>query len=171
MSKDISHRKSEDIESWVPCCLDRLPIDDIDAKIISILMKNSRTSNVDIAEKVGISEGTVRHRIDQLWAKNLIRGFITLINCDDAESCIKAFIRLKVDEARLKDITDDLKGYKRVVSLYRVNDEFNLLCEGMFRSVIELQEFIDNHLHTDGILDSKVQMVTGSYKKCLWTGL
>ncbi|MFC1786560.1 Lrp/AsnC family transcriptional regulator [Halobacteriota archaeon] len=171
MGKNISHRKNEDIEYWEPCCLDRLPIDDADTKIIKILMKNSRTSNVDIAKKVGISEGTVRHRIDQLKAKNIIRGFITLIDCEESDNCVKVFIRLKVDEARLKDVTDALKGHERVVALYRVNNEFNLLCECMFRSVIELQEFIDSRLHTDDILDSTVQMVTRSYKKCLWTGL
>jgi len=174
MSEEISPSKSKSVESWARCCLDLLdllPIDDIDRKIITTLMRNSRASNVDIAKEVGISEGTVRRRIAQLAEKKLIRRFVPIINCDAIENCIKAFIRLKVDGVRLKDVADVLKGHKRVVSLYRVNDEFNLLCEGMFRSVIELQEFIDEQLHTDGILDSNVQMVIGSYKKCLWTGL
>jgi len=41
----------------------------------------------------------------------------------------------------------------------------------MFRSVIELQDFIDKYLMIDGITDSDVKMVIGSYKKCLWTGI
>ena len=49
---------------------------DLDQKnldIIKILEKNARTSNVEIAKKINISEGAVRRRINLLIKENFIR--------------------------------------------------------------------------------------------------
>ena len=50
-------------------------LDDIDNKILGILRQNSRTSNSDIADKIGLTEGTVRNRIKRLIETNVIKKF------------------------------------------------------------------------------------------------
>ena len=152
--------------------LETLAVDDIDLKIIQILSENARMSNVDIANKIGVSEGTVRRRIAEMAKNNVIEGFILLLNCEEAEKCVKAFISMEIADSNLQSVADELlKDPERIIALYRTNTRFNLLCEVMFRSVIELQEFIDRYRKIDGIVDSDVKMVIGSYKKCLWTGI
>ncbi len=152
--------------------LETLAVDDMDLKIIRILSENARMSNVDIANKIGVSEGTVRRRIAEMAKNNVIEGFILLLDCNEAEKCVKAFISMEISDSNLQSVTDEiLKDHERVIALYRTNTRFNLLCEVMFRSVIELQEFIDRCCKIDGIVDSEVKMVIGSYKKCLWTGI
>ena len=152
--------------------LETLAVDDIDMKIIHILSENARMSNVDIANKIGVSEGTVRRRIAEMAKNNVIEGFILLLNCEEAEKCVKAFISMEIADPNLQGVADELlKEHERIIALYRTNTRFNLLCEVMFRSVIELQEFIDRCHKIEGIRDSEVKMVIGSYKKCLWTGI
>jgi len=152
--------------------LETLAVDDIDMKIIQILSENARVSNVDIANKIGVSEGTVRRRIAEMAKNNVIEGFILLLNCEEAEKCVKAFISMEIADSNLQGVADELlKDYERIIALYRTNTRFNLLCEVMFRSVIELQEFIDRCHKIEGVVDSDVKMVIGSYKKCLLTGI
>jgi len=56
-------------------------MDDIDKTIIKILTKDSRTPNTEIAQKVNLSEGSVRARIDKLISSGAIKNFtITLSN-------------------------------------------------------------------------------------------
>ncbi len=50
-------------------------MDSIDNKILELLRQNSRTSNSDIAEKIGLTEGTVRNRIKRLVKTNVIKKF------------------------------------------------------------------------------------------------
>jgi len=152
--------------------LETLAVDDIDMKIIHILSENARMSNVDIASKIGVSEGTVRRRIAEMAKNGTIEGFILLLNCKEAEKCVKAFISMEIVDSNLQGVADELlKDHDRIIALYRTNTRFNLLCEVLFRSVIELQDFIDKCSKIEGIIDLNMQMVIGSYKKCLWTGI
>ncbi|MEA1909045.1 MAG: Lrp/AsnC family transcriptional regulator, partial [Euryarchaeota archaeon] len=124
--------------------LETLAVDDIDMKIIRILSDNARMSNVDIANKIGVSEGTVRRRIAEMAKNEVIEGFVLLLDCKEAEKCVKAFISMEINDSNLQGVADELlKDHERIIALYRTNTRFNLLCEVMFRSIIELQEFID----------------------------
>ena len=106
-------------------------------------------------------------------AKNgTIEGFILLLDCKEVEKCVKAFISMEIADSNLQGVADELlKDHERIIALYRTNTRFNLLCEVMFRSVIELQEFIDRCRKIEGVVDSDVKMVIGSHKKCLWIGI
>jgi DNA-binding Lrp family transcriptional regulator len=52
-----------------------MKLDDIDDKILSMLKSNSRTTNVEIAKSVGLTEGAVRNRIDHLVKNKTISRF------------------------------------------------------------------------------------------------
>lgn len=149
--------------------LSTLPVDDVDTKIIRMLTDDARVSNVDIARAIGVSEGTVRRRIEHLIEKDIIQGFVAVTKISD--SCIKVFIHLEVDETKLLEIADKLRAHDSVVALYRLNGDYNMLCEAIFPSVMQMQTFIDTCTKIEGILKSHVQLVTGSYKRCFWTGI
>lgn len=55
-------------------------LNDTDRKLIKILDKNSRTSNVVIAKKLSMSKQLVAYRIDRLVKEGLIEKFHTIIN-------------------------------------------------------------------------------------------
>ena len=167
--------ENDEIQCWrkETCAglLDTLPVDDLDMKVINLLSKNARMSNVDIASEIGVSEGTVRRRINEMAKKGIIEGFILLLDCKEAQKCVKVFVSLEVDDIHIQNVVEQIKSHDQIIAMYRTNSRFNVLCEAMFRSVIELQDFIDKYLMIDGITDSDVKMVIGSYKKCLWTGI
>ena len=50
-------------------------INGIDAEIMKILQKNARTSNAEIARKVGLAPSAVFERIRKLEEKGIIRGY------------------------------------------------------------------------------------------------
>jgi Lrp/AsnC family transcriptional regulator, regulator for asnA, asnC and gidA len=47
--------------------------DELAAKIITILRPDGRRSNVEIARRLGVAEGTVRKRIDRLVREQIIQ--------------------------------------------------------------------------------------------------
>lgn len=60
--------------------LNRKAIDQIDAKILKILLKESRTSFTKIAENCEISVGAVIKRYKRLWKEGIINGEIMQVN-------------------------------------------------------------------------------------------
>jgi Lrp/AsnC family transcriptional regulator for asnA, asnC and gidA len=55
-------------------------IDEIDAKILTMLLVESRTSFTDIANECKITVGAVRMRYKRLWKEGVINGEVTLVN-------------------------------------------------------------------------------------------
>ena len=55
-------------------------LDELDQKIIQLLIENSRISYSDIGEKTGISSVAVKARIQALEKKGVIEEYTTIIN-------------------------------------------------------------------------------------------
>lgn len=64
---------------------ERTQLDEVDRVILQVLQRDARYSTaVDLAENVGASDGTVRNRIEALQDRNIIEGFVPVINYAEA---------------------------------------------------------------------------------------
>lgn len=64
---------------------DHTPLDEIDRAILQILQRDARNATaVDISEPLGVSDGTVRNRIENLEEQGVIEGYTPLINYEKA---------------------------------------------------------------------------------------
>ena len=55
-------------------------LDELDQKIVGLLIENARISYSDIGQKVGISRVAVKARIQALEQKGVIEEYTTVIN-------------------------------------------------------------------------------------------
>ncbi len=148
-----------------------LPVDDTDMQILCYLRENARATNAEIAKKIGVSEATIRRRIKELEKKGIITGFSALINCPALENSIKGFIQIKVGPNEVDKVAEALRTHPRVVTLYRVLGEYDLICEALFMSMKEMQDFMDNEMKAKGIESSVTYVVAKAYKSCPWIGV
>ncbi len=159
------------IDRWKSFDKNLLPVDDLDLSILCALRENARISNLELAKLLGVSEATVRRRIKMLEDKGIISGYSALINCYAIENSIKAFVYLKVDKRYIDKIAEELMGENRLITLYRILGDYDLLCECLFLSMRELQEFEDKKLKRNEILSTVTHVVSKAYKKCEWVGI
>lgn len=148
-----------------------LPVDDVDLKIICALRQDARITNAEIAKSIGVSEATVRRRIKDLRKKGIITGFSALINCPALENSVKAFIHIKVGPHSVDRVAEKLKDHPRVITLYRILGEYDLICEALFMSMKEMQDFMDKQMRSDGIESSVTYVAAKAYKSCPWIGV
>ncbi len=148
-----------------------LPVDDTDMQILCALRENARATNAEIAKRIGVSEATIRRRIKELERKGIITGFSALINCPALENSIKGFIHIKVGPNDVDKVAEVLKDHPRVITLYRVLGEYDLMCEALFMSMKEMQDFMDTQMKADGIESSVTYVVAKAYKSCPWIGV
>jgi len=158
-------------ERWKGLDLKLLPIDSTDIRILCELLDNARMSNSEIAQKLNITEATVRRRIKNLVEKGIIMKFSIHINYKLIENTVKAYIQVKVATEQLDNVVARVVDHNRVVAVYRVTGEYDLLVVTLFVGMTELQEFIDSYLKIEGVKETQTQIVMSALKGVPWTGI
>jgi len=158
-------------ERWKGLDLKMLPIDRTDILILCELRENARMSNSEVAKKLNVTEATVRRRIKNLIEKGIILRFSIHIDYRLIENTVKAYIHVKTVTDKLDMVVRHLTDHNRVVAVYRVTGEYDLLVVALFVGMTELQEFIDTFLKTDGIKETDTQIVMSAHKGVPWTGI
>lgn len=89
---------------------------DLDQKnldIIKMLEKNARTSNVEIARKLNISEGAVRRRINLLIEENFIK-LVGITNPLKMGFNTEALVGIKVDTDQIPNVAENLNSIEQI---------------------------------------------------------
>lgn len=146
-------------------------LDILDMKIIKALQTDGRKPIVKLAREVGANEATIRRRIDKLSREGIIERFTVVLNYQKLGRVIKAFIGLRVQPAKLREIVDHLSKNPDIQVLYRTSGDTDIFAEVIFEKMEDLNEFLEEELRLEGILGTIVTIVIGPYKRCPWTGL
>ncbi len=120
-------------------------LDSLDRQMIGLLQRDGRASNVDIARRLGVSEATVRKRLDRLISERVVR--ITAVP-DAAKVGLSTitFINLDVNLAQLDHITTRLSQLPEVRAIHYTSGESDLILEAWFPSGDELLHFLTRQI-------------------------
>ena len=132
-----------------------MKIDDIDNKIISLLKQNARISNTAVAKEIGLTEGAVRHRIDQLIKQGAISKFTIEISSGNSFFAI-VMLKAKHD---VKKMMKDIATAKIGKTAYEISGDFDgcLVIEAEKMDDIDGQ--IDQLRQIKSVSDTKTHMV------------
>ena len=120
-------------------------LDSVDRQIVCLLQRDGRTSNVEIARRIGVSEATVRKRLDRLVSESVIR-IAALPDPARVGLDIVTFIILDVDLSYLDRIAGQLGRCPQVRAIYYTTGEHDLVVEAWFHSSQELLSFLTQEL-------------------------
>ena len=148
-----------------------MSLDILDMRIVKCLSDDARRTYRSIAEEAGVSEATVKNRIDRLVAAGVIKKFTIVMDYHKLGRAIKSFIGLRVQPAKLHEIVSEIEINPDVHVLYRTSGDVDLLLEVIFEKMEDLNKFLETKLALEGILGTVVTIVIGPYKRCPWTGL
>ncbi|UCD64000.1 MAG: Lrp/AsnC family transcriptional regulator [Candidatus Zixiibacteriota bacterium] len=73
-------------------------IDDVDRKILSILQKNARDSNANIARELGLAPSAIHERVKKLEQKGIIKGYHARLDAPKLGFCVTAFVFVRSDD-------------------------------------------------------------------------
>lgn len=120
-------------------------IDETDAKIIWLLQEDGRRSNVDIARNVGVSEATVRKRLDRLLSEGIIQvvGMVAPAQVGLPKEII---IFLQVELAQLDEVATKVSQMPETRSLRYTTGEYDMVLEAFFPSDEALFQFLTQRL-------------------------
>jgi DNA-binding Lrp family transcriptional regulator len=119
-------------------------IDEIDAKILKMLLVESRTSFTDIAHECVITVGAVRMRYKRLWKEGIINGEVTLVNphCLGYRHIID--LGFVTDNGYEKDIATYLESKPYVSEVITHFGKYNFYGKVALRDLNKLSEIIED---------------------------
>ena len=86
-------------------------IDTINSQILSVLEKDGRISNIDLAAKVGLSASACLRRVQNLEHKGIIKGYRAVID----RSVIGGSITIFVTVGLSGQLTKDARAFERAM--------------------------------------------------------
>jgi Lrp/AsnC family transcriptional regulator for asnA, asnC and gidA len=140
-------------------------IDRIDCEMIWLLQKDGRLSNTEIAKKIGISEATVRARLNRLIEEEYIQ-IVAVSNPIKLGFDIVGIIRIYADVKKMEHIIKELRKLKALWFIVHTTGGTGIDAEFVTRSLDELNELIfENIYKIDGILRTETSLITRYIKR------
>jgi Lrp/AsnC family transcriptional regulator for asnA, asnC and gidA len=129
-----------------------LEIDNIDLKILSLLMENADMPYTDIAKKVFVSGGTVHVRMKKLEQMGIVKGASLSIDYSKLGYDITAFLGIYLEKSSYYDqAAKDLINIPEVVNVHYTTGNYSMFVKIVCKDT--------NHLRQ--VLHDKIQKVTG----------
>ena len=139
-------------------------IDEIDLKILTLLMEDCRLSYNKIAEKLGISVATVSARVRKLENLGIIDQYSIKINCKRLGFEGSAFILLKI-KGDVEEIVNKLNDLPEVKCIYRITGTFDLLVCVTCIDIDSLTHLLDYIGKLPNVVDSEKIVILDIYKE------
>ena len=133
-------------------------IDGIDCGIIKLLQKDGRIANTEIAKKIGISEATVRSRLDRLVKEGYIQ-IVAVSNPMKLGFKIVGNIRIYIEIKKMDTIVRKLKKLKPLWFVVQSTGGTGIETEFVVRDMDELNDLIfENINRIDGVIRTETAL-------------
>ncbi|TDD65199.1 Lrp/AsnC family transcriptional regulator [Jiangella aurantiaca] len=103
-------------------------MEDIDRKIVALLMRDGRMSYTDLGKSTGLSTSAVHQRVRRLEERGVIRGYAAVVDHEAVGLPLTAFISIKpIDPSQPDDSPDRLAGIPEIEACYSVAGDENYI--------------------------------------------
>ena len=117
-------------------------MDEVDQKIVQLLIKNARMSYSDIGQQVGISRVAVKSRIKALEEKGVIEEYTAIINPQKISGAVSCYFEIELSPEHFEAAVNILRENPIITQIYRVTGR----CRLHVHAVASSNEEMDNLL-------------------------
>lgn len=115
-------------------------------RILSVLEEDAQASYGEIAERANVSKPTVRKYIEKLEQEGVIVGYSADVDPKKLSSQSIALVGIDVESERYVEVTQALKQFDSIESLYTSSGDHTLMAEMRARDGDELGTIINEEI-------------------------
>ena len=139
-------------------------MDATDQQLLSLLRKDARASIATLAQKLGVSRGTVTNRITRLEDAGVIVGYTVRLRPDAQPDEIHAWMSIAVEGNETRAVIASLLGEPGVASLHDTNGRWDLLAELRAANLSELSQVLERIRLVRGISSTETSIHLQTYR-------
>jgi Lrp/AsnC family transcriptional regulator for asnA, asnC and gidA len=141
-----------------------ITLDDLDRSILRLLREDGRRSNAAIARAVGVSQPTVRQRLDRIVQSGA--AYVTVrVNPAVIGFPVDAVINVKVLGRNVREVGEQIAALENVAYVGYLSGAYDIQVEAFLRSNDHLFQFLTEELTPiDGVASVETSMVMRTEK-------
>jgi Lrp/AsnC family transcriptional regulator, regulator for asnA, asnC and gidA len=141
-----------------------ITLDEIDRSILRLLRDDGRRSNADIARAVGVSQPTVRQRLERIISSGA--AYVTVrVNPAAIGFPLDAVINLKVSGRNVREVGEEIAAMENVAYVGYLSGAYDIQVEAFLRDNDHLFQFVTEEITPiDGVASVETSMVMRTEK-------
>lgn len=118
-------------------------LDDLDRRIVEILVEDARISLKDLAQRVGLSSPSVSERLKRLEERGVIRAFTVEVDPAALGYTLQAIVRIRPLPGKLHMVQDLIQQIAQFSECDKVTGDDCFVARLHIRSIDELDKILD----------------------------
>ena len=140
-------------------------LDELDQKIVRLLIENARVSYSDLGDKIGLSRVAVKARIQALEQRGIIEEYTSVINPQKISGAVSCYFEIETTPGSLSEVIDILNGDDTVTQIYRVTGRDKLHVHAVAASGEEMETFLHAVIDTlPGVVSCSCNIILSRIK-------
>lgn len=129
-----------------------LELDNLDYKILSILVEDARTPYTEIGKKLFVSGGTIHVRMGKMEEMGIIKRHQLIVNYDKLGFDITAFLGIFLTRSALYEVTlEKLKEIEEIITMHYTTGAYSMFTQIVCRDTNHLRDVLDKIQLIEGI--------------------
>lgn len=122
-----------------------------DARLLTLLRENARTSTSELARALGVSRSTVHGRLQRLERDGIIKGYTVEYGEEYEDRLVSAHVLVKVVQKLTTPVNRALHAISEIKSLYAISGDYDLIAVVQAETTEQLSRVIDQIGNLDGV--------------------
>jgi DNA-binding Lrp family transcriptional regulator len=118
-------------------------VDDLDGRILDLLVDNARLSVTALARRLRVARSTVQERIARLERNGVIASYTVRLGPAATGRRVSAHVAITVDPKRAAHVQQTLRGIPGVRTLHTVSGPFDLIAVVAAETTAEIDAVLD----------------------------
>lgn len=140
-------------------------LDELDRKIVELLICNARMSYSEIGQQVGVSRVAVKMRIQSLEQRGIIEEYTTIINPQKISGAVSCYFEIETTPGMLMQVIGLLEKNDAITQIYRVTGKNKLHVHAVAASAEDMERLIAQLIDPlPGVIDSSCNIILSRIK-------
>ncbi|MFI0980473.1 Lrp/AsnC family transcriptional regulator [Streptomyces sp. NPDC021093] len=135
-----------------------MSVDELDTRILRLLIEQPRTSVREYARILGIARGTLQARLDRLERVGVITGTGPTLSPAALGHPVLAFVHVEVMQGHLDEVGDALAGVPEIVEAFSITGGGDLMTRVVARDAGHLEDVIQRLIQVPGVVRTRTEV-------------
>jgi len=144
-------------------------LDELDIRILATLQSDARLTNLELAERVGLSASPCLRRVRRLEEDGFIEGYSARLNREKIGLDVVAFVRVNIERHNNTDTNAFMKTVSKlpeVIACYITSGESDFLLHVVVKDLAAYRSFaVEKLTRVPGVRDVRSSFVIGTVKE------
>ncbi|MDP6869855.1 MAG: Lrp/AsnC family transcriptional regulator [Candidatus Poseidoniaceae archaeon] len=140
-------------------------LDSTDRAIVNALCGDARLSQRQLAQIVGVAQGTITNRLRRLESEGVIKGYAPLLDAEAIGWGMTVMAGLCIKKGLVIDVQKQISADPRVFSVYDITGDWDSMVLARVKDRKDLDDLTKTVFTLDGITRSFTHVVLNTVKE------